>query len=141
MHRFFFVLDSLKLCLNNEMNPFTNTKSHLIGFLPEDKTYFTDNRSLRRSVPPFYAEFFRLCFHSVIFVFFLSYKGNRCGIHRKCHRNGRCVNGDCRCKKGYTGDGVRLCYSKNDLWNFFKNVPFLYITNIKNPIRFKRFTK
>lgn len=69
MHRF-FVLDSLKLCLNNEMNPFTNTKSHLIGFLPEDKTYFTDNRSLRRSVPPFYAEFFRLCFHSVIFGFF-----------------------------------------------------------------------
>lgn len=97
------------------MNPFTNTKSHLIGFLPEDKTYFTDNRSLRRSVPPFYAEFFRLCFHSVIFGFFLSYKGNRCGRHRKCHRNGRCVNGDCRCKKGYTGDGVRLCYSKNDL--------------------------
>lgn len=36
--------------------------------------------------------------------------GNRCGRHRKCHRNGRCVNGDCRCKKGYTGDGVRLCY-------------------------------
>lgn len=49
---------------------YKHEKLYSIGFLPEDKTYFTDNRSLRRSVPPFYAEFFRLCFHSVIFGFF-----------------------------------------------------------------------
>ncbi|XP_056020701.1 zonadhesin-like isoform X2 [Ostrea edulis] len=36
--------------------------------------------------------------------------GNKCGRHRKCHSNGRCVNGECRCKKGYTGDGVKRCY-------------------------------
>lgn len=138
---FFFVLDFFKLCLNNEMNFFINMKSYLIGFLFEDKIYFMDNWSLWRSVFFFYVEFFRLCFYLVIFGFFLFYKGNRCGRYRKCYRNGRCVNGDCCCKKGYIGDGVRLCYSKNDFWNFFKNVFFLYIINIKNLIRFKCFIK
>ncbi|XP_062571037.1 zonadhesin-like [Saccostrea cucullata] len=37
-------------------------------------------------------------------------RGNNCGRHSKCHSNARCINGECRCNRGYTGDGVKRCY-------------------------------
>ncbi|XP_062580883.1 uncharacterized protein LOC134242772 isoform X2 [Saccostrea cucullata] len=37
-------------------------------------------------------------------------RGNNCGRHKKCHSKARCINGECRCNKGYTGDGVKRCY-------------------------------
>ncbi|XP_052106228.1 zonadhesin-like isoform X16 [Mytilus californianus] len=36
-------------------------------------------------------------------------QGKPSNCKEKCHKNGKCKKGRCRCKKGYTGDGINVC--------------------------------
>ncbi|XP_052075053.1 IgGFc-binding protein-like isoform X1 [Mytilus californianus] len=38
------------------------------------------------------------------------YTGKLSNCKEKCHKNGKCKRGRCRCKRGYTGDGINVCY-------------------------------
>ncbi|VDI14319.1 Hypothetical predicted protein [Mytilus galloprovincialis] len=38
------------------------------------------------------------------------YTGKPGSCKGKCHKNGKCKKGRCRCKRGYTGDGINVCF-------------------------------
>ncbi|CAC5361395.1 unnamed protein product [Mytilus coruscus] len=37
-------------------------------------------------------------------------QGKSSNCKEKCHKNGKCKSGRCRCKRGYTGDGINACF-------------------------------
>ena len=52
-----------------------------------------------------------------------------CTLDSDCHANGECNQGQCRCQKGYVGDGVRDCVGKLKM----NTVPFSISRGIFSP--------